>query len=308
MKTSRSPDFQNPLDILAPLSPTIAKSIVKILQSIVKQFLINFSHNCDDKVTELLVSIPLRQVPDRGYRYVSAIAHSLSSKYQLPPIVVANTLYTYATKLTPDPSHLWILGLSMDDRGYLYFDLSTMAIAQWLEYLHQDNAIPDRIAPAPLGGSLDLVMYARDRCQSMLRLAQSQKFIHLDRDWHLNAPTQLFISDYPQDGTLSGGLQPVLPSSYRGFEESTEQSLIRALMGILDSIHQDNGRDRSKLAIDLAEKWLEFHRYCRMWGDVKIHHPQTAIARLALTAIVGKYLELMLDGGVLATKVSDRFW
>jgi hypothetical protein len=137
---------------------------------------------------------------------------------------------------------------------------------------------------------LDIAIYARARCQSLLRLAQSQQCIDLDQDWHISTPSPLFSSR----DILQAGQTPFLPPSVRLFEDSAEGSLIQSLMDVLDGIHRYQSIDAAKLAIDLAQAWLEFHRDCRMWGDVKQHHPDTAIARWGLTAIVGRYLHFLL--------------
>jgi hypothetical protein len=338
MKMPRAHDFKSRLDILAPLSPTIAETIVKILQPIVKGFQVDFSHNCDGQVVEAPIYIPLRRVPDLTkatpregcYRYVSAIAHLLSSRYRLSPPFIADILQSQAMGINLDlPSSLG-LQLLLDEQGYLYFDLTTIEIAQWLEYLHQDRSLPNVMVSTPLvpttllsgnQAGLDLAIYARDRCRSLLRLAQSQKFIDLDRDWHISAPTHLFVCEMhwaqsvgcevraveefrqsldrnnnaPQD-TFS----PLVPPSCRLFEDFPEQALIHALMDVLDGIYRSRSINRAKLAIDLAQKWLEFHRYCRMWGEVSIHHPSTAIARWGLTAIAGRYLDQLISGEYLS--------
>jgi hypothetical protein len=285
--------------IFTPLSPTIAKSIVKLLQPIVKQFDREFRHNCDRKIPDAPIAIPVRRVPTTGYRYVSAIAHTLSGRYKLPPLTIANTLHSDLLALDVVGAEGLGLWLSLGDAGYLYWDLSPLEIAGWLEYLHRT---PPQIelktfSPSPLNPSLELAMYARDRCRSVLRLAHSHNFIDLDRDWNISTPTPTFVCDAEHHYSVNLRQDSNLPChshSFPLFEDYSEIALIHALMDVLDGIYSDRGIAPAKLAIDLAQAWLEFHRYCRMWGDVKIHRPHLAIARLGLTAIAGRYLDILI--------------
>lgn len=291
---------QDRLNLLAPLSPTIAGTIVKILQPIVKRFQANFSHDCDNKVPKLPIAIPLRRVPTQGYRYVSAIAHTLAARSQLPPLTIAETLHSDCSQLTLDLPKPLVIQLSIGETGYLYWDLTSIAIATWLEYLHQAHPTPDRpIVSHPADRvSLDRAIYARARCRSGLRLAQSQGFIDLDLDWQItNPPSRLVfgVAGDPSIDLLQPCQQAILSSHFRLFEDSTEQALIHAFMDVLDGIYSDRQIDPAKLAIDLAQAWLEFHRYCRIWGDVKTHQPRLAIARCGLTAIAGRYLQVLLE-------------
>lgn len=103
------------------------------------------------------------------------------------------------------------------------------------------------------------------------------------------------------DAISSDRFQAILPCQRGWNEGKTIEPMSR--IGISNSAGEIRWRSLSfaespnwhKLTIDLAQSWLEFYRYCRIFGDVQRQHPRLAIARCGLTAIVRRYLQLLLE-------------
>jgi hypothetical protein len=265
----------------------------------------------------------IKPVTTTQYQYVSTIAHPLAAKFSLTPLQICQIGQVCQTSMPlqeVDPANRLELCCWYNDAGYLYFQLMPIEIELWLTYL-------DRLPPLDLaaaaghwhttgtsGSGLEIAVYAHARCCSALKLADREKSISIATDWRLDPP------DWLQHGRENR--QPVDSSGI--FDCPLEIQLIQTLMAVVDAIyiHHDRAsseigtksRDRrssrstpnwSKLTIDLAQSWLNFHRDCRILGEIKLKNPRLAIARCGLTAIVRRYLQILLEGYLGVSAVEE---
>jgi hypothetical protein len=161
--------------------------------------------------------------------------------------------------------------------------------------------------------ALAIALYVYARCCSLLKLAHREKLIAISADWHIDPANWLQYGRENQQRAGSIGI----------FDRPVERQLIQSLMAVVDAIYGDglssslptstansssNRSPRgtpnwSKLTINLAQSWLAFHRDCRIFGDTKLQNPHLAIARCGLTAIVCRYLQILLESlGVSAVE------
>ena len=270
----------------------------------------------------------IRQIPIPQYQYVSTIAHQLAAKLALTPLEVCQNLDIPLPVLTVEAQSSSLkLECWYNPGGYIYCQLSDEAISTWLNYIHdlplqQIDSSEERLRQRDnissfseqsvelASGKIDLARYAHARCCSLLRLADGAKLVSISANWQLSQSPWL-QNLLHQENRLTGRLNPI-------FEHPIEQRLIQVLMTVLDAIYGHNWllgsadfeSDRqssieishrspkspnwAKLTIDLAQCWLEFHRHCQVFGDLKSQNPPLAIARCGLTAISRRYLELLL--------------
>jgi hypothetical protein len=270
----------------------------------------------------------IRQISIPQYQYVSTIAHQLAAKLALTPLEMCQNLDIPLPALTVEAQSSRLkLECWCNPGGYIYCQLSDEAISTWLNYIHdlplqqldspeerlrqRDNisSFSERLMELP-SGKIDLARYAHARCCSLLRLADGAKLVTISASWQLSQSP--WLQDLlHQENRLTGRLNPI-------FEHPVEQRLMQVLMTVIDAIYGHNclsgsadfESDRQnlteishrspkspnwvKLTLDLAQGWLEFHRHCQVFGDLKSHNPHLAIARCGLTAISRRYLELLL--------------
>jgi hypothetical protein len=286
----------------------------------------------------------IRQVPTLQYQYVSTIAHRLAAKSSFTPLEIWQKLqlsilhgrgFANATTKINSGDRLE-LGCWCNDAGYIYFELTPQAIDLWLDCIRDlsidslafakrlpaQKPLPWRIdLPPQQQVAVDIAIYAHARCRSLLKLAHTEKLVEVTANWQLNMPNWSVGSCTKNQYTAA------LTSI---FEHPAEHRLIQVLMAILDEIYDHNRQidisrqlkssdidtNRSnqqvkspnwtKLTIDLAHSWLDFYRYCRIFGDVKSQNPRLAIARCGLTSIVHRYLQVLL-ANYLGVRTLDEF-
>jgi len=318
------PIFPVSSPILLPLAPTIARTIANYLELMTQEFFGHLSHNCDNVVPKLPPDLcghwqfeqSLKLVTSSPYQYVSTIAHRLAAKLPFTPMEICHHLQP-PIGVAIDPRSCLELGCWFNDAGYIYFELTPISIALWLNYIHDLPLTIDR-ATARLSAPT-IAIYAHARCCSVLQLAQSEKLVAITADWQISTDLSYL------EKTSTAELRSIL-------NYSAQQRLIHALMAVLDGIYSDNLRvvssqlpsgivgvaspflrnamrtenrpdplsqirspNWTKLTLDLAQSWLEFYRDCRIFGDVQRQNPQLAIARCGLTAISRRYLQVLLE-------------
>lgn len=313
--------------ILLPLAPTITGTIAAYLRLMSERVYSHLSHDCDNLAPELPTDgswfwhcqQSIKSVPTSQYQYVSTIAHRLAAKSALNPLEICQI---WPPPIWPPPVDLAAgleLGCWYNTAGYLYFQLTPASSERWLDYL--DRLPPLALASAPKHRSvtgtpesaLAIALYAHARCCSLLKLAEREKSIALAADWHIDPANWLQYGREDRQRAGSIGI----------FDHPVERQLIQSLMAVVDAIYSDglssslsmstpnsssNRSPRgtpnwSKLTIDLAQSWLAFHRDCRIFGDIHIQNPHLAIARCGLTAIVRRYLQILLESlGVSAVE------
>jgi hypothetical protein len=282
----------------------------------------------------------IRLVPTSQYQYVSTIAHRLSANSALSPLEICQNLELSITVAIITDKNVdrcsWLeLDCWYNEAGYIYFQLVPSSIDRWLNYIHDLplNFHLARLAEDRLAASVSIALYAHQRCCSILNLARSEGLVAITDNWQTIAPdwwvdrSAIVNPDRPQNQC------PAASTSI--FEHLAERQLVHALMAVLDGIYshsvQSEGNrqfvptatqpiqsagtaidDRTvrirspnwmKLTIDLAQSWLEFYRYCRIFGDINTQYPGIAIARCGLTAISRRYLQVLLEN-YLGIKVS----
>jgi hypothetical protein len=308
--------------ILLPLAPTIAGTIAEYLRLISERVYVHLSRNCDNLAPELPTDgswfwqcqQSIKPVTTSQYQYVSTIAHRLAAKSLLTPLEICQICQICQPPILPhevDATAGLELGCWHNTAGYIYFQLVPESIERWLDCLDRlpPFALADRLAhrhtPNTSGSALAIAIYAHARCCSLLKLAQREKSIALTADWHIDPPNWLlyYRKNHPPAGSI--GI----------FDSPVERTLIQTLMAVIDEIYRDRlpsgssalvaSSDRksprgkpnwSNLTIDLAQSWLAFYRDCRILGEIKLQNPHLAIARCGLTALVRRYLQLLLEG------------
>jgi hypothetical protein len=312
--------------ILLTLAPTITGTIADYLRLMSAPVHLHLSHNRNNLAPELLTDESwfwqcqhsIKPVPTSPYQYVSTIAHRLAAKSSLTPLEICQICQPPILSPAVDVAAGVELGCWYNEAGYMYFQLTPAAIEQWLDYL--DRLPPLDLAAAPAhrhitgtSGSA-LAIYVHARCCSLLKLAQREKSIAITTDWRIDPPNWLLHCRENQQLAGSSGI----------FDLPVERQLIQTLMAVVDAIYTDysqsssfiatNSSDRrssrptpnwSRLTIDLAQSWLAFHRDCRIFGEIKLQNPHLAIARCGLTAIVRRYLQILLEGYLGVSAVEE---
>jgi hypothetical protein len=315
--------------IVLPLAPTIAGTIADYLQSIAQELYVSLSTNYDNANTEFAQDLFWHEdlgrngvksnrfaasigcVPTLQYQYVSPIAHRLATKLGLTPLEICQRLQPLSPSLAVNPRDRLDLYCWYNDSGYIYFQLAPTTIAIWLNYIH-DLPLEIQLDRDRSPASVNIALYAHDRCCSLLALAQTEKLVTITDNWQIDRTARSINVRSCPENHFTATLTSI-------FEEPAEQRLIQTLMEVLDGIYDRrsqlqvvrrvavSGRaiNWAKLTIDLAESWLEFHRHCRIFGDLHRRNPRLAIARCELTAISRRYLQVLLEH-YLGVKLIDN--
>jgi arginyl-tRNA synthetase len=129
------------------------------------------------------------------------------------------------------------------------------------------------------------MQYAHARCCSLLRLADQEGLIELTNldfsqpTWHWQQPEPI----------------PYLDGTRLRLGQPSEQKLIAQLLRVIEAQLDEQPLDTAKLAYHLSQAFLEFERYCRIWGEVKQDHLALAQARLGLIALTQLLLKKLLE-------------
>lgn len=277
-------------------------SISDFLRVVTQEIYINLRSSDDKIVTQLPLVFPIRRVTTAKFQYVSQITHQLAAKLGSTPAEICQQLQPkIATANANTCPHLAIWTWP-NDAGDLYFQLTPGAMVIWLNYIHDRSLeggdavkIDRQVHSSCAHSSSSIPLYAHARCCSLLRLACTEKIISIDDHWQLTTPNWLICDrDRAQNSPTTDQILV--------FENPTEDRLIQTLMDVLDGICGNRPQNWAKLTLKLAESWLEFDRYCQIFGDTKRQNPQLAIARCGLTAISRRYLQVLLEEylGVIA--------
>ncbi len=281
--------------VLVPLGSTIMGEITNYLRLVTQKIYINLPSGHDKIVTKPPLELSMRRVSTALYQYVSPIAHQLAPKLGLTPTEVCQSFQIQIESANVHNAPYLELDCWFTDASYIYFQLTPNAIASWLDYVRdlpldfQAGRIAADRSPS------SLVLYAHARCCSCLRLARAEKLILLDgaepaqySHWQITTPDWLICDRNSIDTCPKIDRRLV-------FELPVEHQLIHALMDVLDGICGDRSQNWAKLALHLAQNWLEFDRYCQIFGDTRHQNPRLAIARCGLTAISRRYLQVLLE-------------
>lgn len=256
--------------------------------------------------------------------YRSAIALQLSPLWQLPPDDIAHQLMAAYLTIFEDP-----LSVEVVSPGWIHFRLRDRSLATLLQ-----NSIDIPPSPPTLShhfcsksDNLFPLQYSHARCCSLLRLAQvegeggvenffldgeGKRLLFVDgAEWALifHILDLLDVMNESDEGRLgkaivsssgkkSNHLTPQPPShlplppqrgrwdnfgSLQGESELLEPSLMRG------------GVKQVKQGLALCQAFDRFHRSCRIWGEVQIHYPRLAEARLGLVRVTQILLRSLLE-------------
>lgn len=297
--------------VLVTLAPTIAGILTHYLQLATQKIYISSVANPDKIVTQAPLNLAIRRLPTARYQYVSPMAHQLAATLRLTPLEICQNFQPQIEPIDNHGSPTVKMRCWYTDAGYIHFQFTPMAIAIWLDFiqagshewltsgdLSESKAYAsikkDKVNSNPQTYSnfahskSSLALYAHARCCSLLRLARTEKIISCDNLWQITTPNWL-ICDFDRTFNCSITDQKFI------FDTFIEEQLIHALMDVLDGIFGNRPQKWSKLALNLAQSWLEFDRACDIFGDLKHQNPRLAIARCGLTAICRRYLQVLLE-------------
>ncbi len=230
-------------------------------------------------------SIPLKLLTTPGkITYQSAIAIKLSNQWQLNQIELAAALVAEISQRTPNPI-LPELIVTATPKGWIDLQLSDRDLAAWLQqWLAIPQEISDITQPSPIQINPFPIQYACARCCSLLRLGHQEGLMQLsDPDlkvlnWQVIAPSPIpWLSHHEPPNLIL--IHP------------QEQRLIASLLQTLDEFNSLTPAG----CLQIATAFDGFHRYCRIWGEIKAIAPQLSQARLGLVAVTQTILKLLLQ-------------
>lgn len=257
----------------------------------------------------VLVNIPLTRVKSKSQiRYVSAVA------LKLLPSLNAMSLAQQIAKIhqLPQPSQAgWLsdglnrdieqaLQISIAEPGWLYLDLSSAGLANWLQYqvkfaVLTRNSLPE-LNQAPWPSQFDrvdrgseqifLALHSHARCRSILRAADV-KF----GNWQLAADSEQFEQ---------------LLGTYQALWQAAEWQLVEQLIDVIDDLALAEAKlgsqpldsiQISKLAYQLSCKFQAFYA-ASLPGILAQDHSVPADlhpGQLGLVLLTQRLLWLLLD-------------
>ncbi|MGB3691832.1 MAG: hypothetical protein WA865_12410 [Spirulinaceae cyanobacterium] len=211
-----------------------------------------------------------------GIVYRCGIAFGLANNSNLPVIEVACQLaqiLSQEMEISPKQPSLEFT-VRVINPGWLDFYLEERGLALWLDKLPQ--LLPTlKLNKDQKQVSLFALEYAHGRCHSLLNLGNSQGLIKINSHQEWLEPLPIPWLD------TNGNLR---------LRDLAEQKLIEQL---ITTAHADSNWVKS--ATHLSESMLDFHRYCRIWGEVKETNLPLAQGRLGLLWLVQLFLKYLLD-------------
>ncbi|MGQ9869585.1 hypothetical protein [Leptodesmis sp.] len=246
-------------------------------------------------------------------RYISPIAHRLAANSTRPAFEIAAGLVTqllYQCQLLKPSSDLSPsidigqgLTIQATSQGYIQFDLSDEAIANYFNYLL--HFLPNNPEPSDSSSKLPcptaalyhrifLLQHTHARCCSLLRLAHEHHFIQLSSATLENQSSYWQIVDPTVLPWLTAALQ---------FQtnHATELHLIGQIVTVLDALTDWGGDSLSSstlpasgakgamtlltVAEGLSQAFHESHRYWQLMGNLRTQGRDRLQAHLGLILI-----------------------
>jgi arginyl-tRNA synthetase len=273
------------------------------VQTIVEQLsnaIANLSLNTD------IVSIPIRAVKtELGQLYTSPVGLQLAAIAKVPATEVSQRLIeclpSQSTESPTSEQTLWDFQIWADDSGWIYARLSDPCMAAWLQQLSQSS--PQRLlgddnksSIQPLQVTADAVFplqYAHARCCSLIRLAHREKLLHLHHPdpcqspqfWQVSQPQSFpwltaagqFCCHHPSERALISQLFEFPGLGQRSLYCTYAQNQELPVISLNCSEDQ-----LLRQAQTWSDRILQFHRDCRIWGEVKTENPNLSRSRLGL--------------------------
>ncbi len=228
--------------------------------------------------------IPLYKSRDANrILYISGVALQLSKSQNRKGIEIACAIASHLSANCGDEFIIEIV-----PPGYIHFVLTDPILAAWLQRLVEERGgVGERERGETLiknSSHLFAVQYAHARCCSLIRLAEQEKLIQL------NKPFGRVISPNPI---------PWLNSDRKlRLEHSASRRLISELVQVVDDLKcpdEAGSVNWEKAAINLSQAFETFWCNCRIWGEVKITSPELSQARLGLVIATGSVLKFLLE-------------
>ncbi|MGI2907777.1 DALR anticodon-binding domain-containing protein [Tolypothrix sp. VBCCA 56010] len=225
--------------------------------------------------------------------YISGVALQLSKSQNRKGIEIACAIASHLSANCGDEFIIEIV-----PPGYIHFVLTDPILAAWLQHLVEGRwggGAGEAGEAGEAGGAggetkyensshLFAVQYAHARCWSLIRLAEQEKLIQLNK---------LFGS------VISPSSIPWLNCERKlRFSHSASFRLISQLVQVVDDLEcpdQAGSVNWEKVALNLSQAFEIFWCNCRIWGEVKITSPELSQARLGLVIATQSVLRFLLE-------------
>ncbi len=262
--------------------PIIIKLSNISLQQQVQEFLFTQLTNIDTLKFPTLTSketpISLFRLPTiKSITYRCAIAFQLSPH---SPFSVAETIFnTLEQPLNTQSDSSLSFTVKLLDPGWLDFTLCDRSLSIWLQSW-PTFSYPHGLSSTKSGNhdNSGIVQYSYARCCALLRLGEQEGLIELKNKefkpylWSLSTYQQIHWSNL--------------------ILNEIERSLISQIITTVDRLVNDSKVKEIKLAVALSDSFLNFERYCRIFGEISRNKPQLSQARLGLVAMT----QILLQG------------
>lgn len=275
----------------------------------IKQLISGYLASCFSVFTNDrgITGIESRKVPlyQGGYNqkilYISGMAMGISKSQNLPAMEIAQAM---AGHLSDNSDGLF--SVKVIPPGWIYIELVDSTLAAWLQNLivfsengdlinnFLDYQLPVTNHQSQISlHSLTIfkIQYAHSRCCSLLRLAEKDGLIVLDR---IGTKSYFSVKPIP----LLNGDQKLL------LNHADEMLLMHQLVKLVDDLvcTHSSSLNWETAAEKLSQAFEKFWGSCRIWGEVKIQTPELAQARLGLLVATQLVFRVVLEDklGVVA--------
>ena len=255
----------------------------------IKQLISGYLASCFSVFTNDrgITSIESRKVPlyQGGYNqkilYISGVAMGISKSQNLPAMEIAQAMAGHLSRNSDS-----LFSVKVIPPGWIYLELIDSTLAAWLQNLivfpenrHLINNFLNYQLPVTNDQSqislhsltIFKIQYAHSRCCSLLRLADKDGLIALNR---IGTKSYFSLKPIP----LLNGDQKLL------LNHADEMLLMHQLVKLVDDLvcTDSSSLNWETSAGKLSQAFEKFWGSCRIWGEVKIQTPELAQARLGL--------------------------
>lgn len=224
--------------------------------------------------------------------YRSAIAFWLARQFSMTPLMLAEKIFdlikAQQQTISNQSSDMKQLSgdiiLRLGKTGWLTFEVSDRLLAIWLQRLmNWPLSIPALFQRSSNDDNLFPLEYAYARCCALLRLGDQAGIIRLNnRNFEQNLGQWL----YPDPVSwYDWKLEQLKVSSL------VERTLISQFIIISDRVIKEPTIQAIPLANHLRDAFLNFERYCRIFGEIAEKKRELSQLRLGLVAITRSLLQ-----------------
>lgn len=220
--------------------------------------------------------------------YISGAAMRISKSQNSSVMEVAEGIAGY---LSQNGDNL-LFGVKVVPSGEIHIELMDFTVAAWLQNLIVakttgelvNNFLQDKLPTSSSSLKVFTIQYAHARCCSLLRLGWQEGLIELDRT---------DISSFMAVNSI-----PWLNCEQKlRLNHADENYLIYQLVKMVDNLvcADSSSINWEKAGENLSQAFERFWGSCRIWGEVKIHDPELAQARLGLLIATQLVLRSVLE-------------